>query len=148
MLEWVLERYPAGQPAAVQLQGVRWVDAADDSAACPAAQRASLRFEQVRLPASSCADAQASASVLSGMLDSDGSRLDERMRGMPPRASDDLRVVVDGMDYVLRHHRDGDPVERRFGSAASELADAADALIDAVLSCAEDASADTVTVRL
>ena len=43
---------------------------------------------------------------------------------------------------------DGDPVERRFGSAASELADAADAVIDAVLSCAQDASADTVTVRL
>lgn len=147
-LEWVLERYPAGQPAVVQLQGVRWVDDAEDRAACPAQRRAALRFERVRVPAASCADAQATATVLSGLLQADSNRLDERMRGTLPAGPDDLRVVTDGHDYVLRLHRDGDPTERRFGSAATELADAADAVIDAVLSCAENATADTVTVRL
>lgn len=147
-LEWVLERYPAGQPAAVQLQGVRWVDDAEDTAACPAQRRAALRFERVRVPAASCPDAKATATVLSDLLQADSNRLDERMRGTPPAGPDDLRLVTDGHDYVLRQHRDGDPTERRFGSAATELADAADAVIDAVLSCAEYATADTVTVRL
>lgn len=147
-LEWVLEHYPAGQPAAVQLQGVRWVDHAEDSADCRDEQRAALRFVRIRVPAASCPDAQASATALSARLDIDNNRLDERMRGTLPAGPYHLRVVLDGHAYVLRHHRDGDPIERRFGSAADGLADAADAVIDAVMSCAEDATAETVTVRL
>lgn len=148
-LEWVLERYPAGQLAMVQLQGVRDMNASGDDSTCPLEQRASLQFERIRFTAAACPEAQASATFLTQLLASEQLGLNERLQGARPAAPGPLEhITLDGSNYVLRHHRNSEPVDRRFHSQARDLAEAADAVIDAVRSCSHDGTAEIVSVTL